>query len=467
MKRYEALVDSQTREGCRVLTLLAILLVPTYTFLDYFTQREYFWDLTINRVITVFLFLMMFIYVRKKYHELNPFWVGYAALTLATVSITDQCYITGGIASPYYVGVLIVLLAGALTFPVLPLHMLNFVFVTIVIYLLGGFIQSDFVITHPEELINNIFSLFSVGIIGVIAARLREDMRKESFDQFLQIEKNQSDLEASKDLLQINLQSEQDNVATLVQEITSRKAELEKALILAEHAKLEAQLALSLREEFISLASHELKTPLTSLTLQTQMVQHKLSQNQEVSQPQMTKLITTYDVQLKRLTRIISDMLDISRIQAGKLELEKTEIDLEHTLKQVVDLAMSIERTTINLVTQGSLVGFWDSFRVEQAILNLVTNAIKYGRGQPIEISLTVHNEEAHITVSDQGIGIKPEHLERIFRRFERAVGANEFAGLGLGLYITKQIVEAHQGKIHVESVYGKGSTFRIALPLK
>lgn len=467
MKRYEALVDSQTREGCRVLTLIAVLLIPTYSILDYLTQRASFLDLTIIRVITDLSFLVLFIYVRKKYHTLNPFWVGYFSLTLASVSVTAQCFVTGGIASPYYVGVVMVVLAGVLSFPVVPIHMLNFVLVTIATYLLGGFIHSDFVITHPENLVNNLFVLVSVGIIGVIAARLREEMRKESFDQFLQIEKNQSELEASKDLLQINLQSEQDNVATLVQEITSRKAELEKALILAEHAKLEAQLALSLREEFISLASHELKTPLTSLTLQTQMVQHKLSQNQEVSRPQLTKLITTYEVQLKRLTRIISDMLDISRIRAGKLELEKTEIDLEHTLKQVVDLAMSIERISINLVTEGPLVGQWDSFRVEQAILNLVTNAIKYGRGRPVAITLAVLNDKAQITVADQGIGIKQEHLERIFLRFERAVGLNEFAGLGLGLYITKQIVEAHQGRIFVESIYGEGSTFKIELPLK
>lgn len=450
--RYHSLVEEQTREACRVLNILAITLFPVYAFLDYYAHRSYFTELTINRIVTVVLFALILIYVHKRYRTMNPFVVGFSSLTLVTVMVTHQCYLLGGFVSPYYAGVSLVLLAGILIFPVAPKQMLFFVTVNIFVYLLGGFLKSGFVIDHPEEFSNNMFVLLTNGTIGVVASKMREEMRVESFDRFLQIEKGQAELEASKDLLQKNLQSEQDNVAALVREMTARKAEIERAL--------------GLREEFISLASHELKTPITSLSLQTQIFHRRVEQNQEISKDQMLKLITTYDQQLKRLNRIISDMLDISRIQAGKFELERDNIDLELSIKQVVDLAMSIERTTINIVTEGQLIGNWDSFRLEQAVLNLLTNAIKYGRGLPIDISLRSKNGRAHITVSDQGIGIRPENLERIFRRFERAVGATEFAGLGLGLYITKQIVDAHGGEIFVESEFGKGSTFKVVLPI-
>ncbi|WPU63488.1 sensor histidine kinase [Peredibacter starrii] len=467
LTRYQNMVVSQTRESCRVLTLLGITLIPLYAILDYIAHRDYFIELSITRTAAVILFVLIFVYVKKRYDSMNPFVVGFSSLTLAATLVTIQCYILGGFASPYYAGVNLVLLAGILIFPVVPRQMFFLVTLNVLIYILAGFLKSNFELTHLAEFLNNTFVLMTTGIIGVIAAKIREEGRIQSFNQVLQIEKNQTELEASRDILQLNLQSEQDNVAALVQEITSRKAELEKALILAEHAKLESQLALSLREEFISLASHELKTPITSLTLQTQLYQRKFMKDQTLEPDQLSKLFMTYDLQLKRLTRIISDMLDISRIQAGKFELEVTEVDLEMTVKQVVDLAMSIERVPINLVTQGSVKGHWDAFRIEQAVLNLVTNAIKYGRGMPIDITLKSANNAVIIEVADRGIGIRPEHLGRIFDRFERAVGHREFAGLGLGLYITKQIVEAHGGKIQVESVYNEGSKFTITLPLK
>lgn len=467
IKRYQHLVESQTRESCRVLNTLAITLIPFYAILDYVAHRNYFIELVITRILIVLIFIGIFVYVKKRYYVMNPFVVGFTSLTIAATAVTIQCYILGGFTSPYYAGVNLVLLAGVLIFPVRPWHMFILVAFNVFVYIFAGFLKSNFEMTHLSEFLTNTFVLFTTGLIGIIAAKIREEGRKQSFNQVLQIEKNQTELEASRDILQLNLQSEQNNVATLVQEITSRKAELEKALILAEHAKLESQLALSLREEFISLASHELKTPITSLTLQTQLYQRRFEQDQTIRPEQMTKLFVTYDLQLKRLTRIISDMLDISRIQAGKFELEIVEVDLETTVKQVVDLAMSIERVPINLVTQGSVKGQWDAFRVEQAILNLVTNAIKYGRGQPIDISLKSANNSVIIEVADKGIGIRPEHMGRIFDRFERAVGHREFAGLGLGLYITKQIIEAHGGKIEVESTYNVGSKFTITLPLK
>lgn len=451
-KRYQQLVETQTRESCRIFSLLAIGLFPLYGFLDYYAHRELFADLILNRILGVTLFILMFIYVVKRYATMNPYLVGFFSLTLVTVMVTHQCYVMGGFVSPYYAGVSIVLLAGILLFPVAPRQMFIFVTVNIAIYLLGGFLASGLSLSHPYDFSNNMSVLLANGVIGVVASMHREELRIESFNRLLQAEKSQSELEASKDLLQKNLQSEQDNVAALVREMTARQAEIERAL--------------GLREEFISLASHELKTPITSLSLQTQIFARRVVQNQDISKDQMLKLITTYDQQLKRLNRIISDMLDISRIQAGKFELETGKIDLELSIKQVVDLAMSIERTTINLVTEGQLIGTWDGFRLEQAVLNLLTNAIKYGRGRPIDISLRNIADRAHITVSDQGIGIRPENLERIFRRFERAVGATEFAGLGLGLYITKQIIDAHGGEIFVESEFGKGSTFKVVLPV-
>jgi signal transduction histidine kinase len=165
-------------------------------------------------------------------------------------------------------------------------------------------------------------------------------------------------------------------------------------------------------------------------------------------------------------------MLDLSRIRSGNLTISPEDCDLSEVVTGVVErLLPQFEnypsRAPQMLLTQG-LVGHWDRFRIEQVMNNLVTNALRYGQGKEIKIRSFQQNKEACLEISEQGIVISPENIAKIFDRFERAgISASEVSGLGLGLYITNQIVLAHHGRIEVESELKKGSTFRLVLPLK
>jgi signal transduction histidine kinase len=230
--------------------------------------------------------------------------------------------------------------------------------------------------------------------------------------------------------------------------------------------------AARVRDEFISIASHELKTPLTSLKLQTQINERRIASGDLTAfDPVRTrKLIESTSRQVDRLTRLVEDMLDISRINLGKFHLNIEDFDLA---EMVVETA---ERTRPQAEAAGceitvnvgeSIIGCWDRFRVEQIVTNLLSNAIRYCPRLPIKISVTRDGPLAVVVVRDQGPGIAAENQERIFERFERAVNAEGIGGgMGLGLYICRQIAQAHGGSIRVESVLGQGSSFILSLPV-
>jgi signal transduction histidine kinase len=226
------------------------------------------------------------------------------------------------------------------------------------------------------------------------------------------------------------------------------------------------------RDEFLSIASHELKTPLTSLKLQAQVVLRNIRRNDpKVYEPEKVKaLVKQIDDQTTRLTRLVDDMLDISRIRTGRLRIVKEDVELSEVVLDVVErLRPQFLRYNDDLpeldLTPG-IRGNWDRFRLEQVLTNLFTNAMRYGNGRPVKVRTEVAGPVVRIAVIDQGIGIARENLEKIFERFERAgMSASEISGLGLGLFITNQIVRAHGGSIHVESAPGAGSTFIVELP--
>ena len=243
---------------------------------------------------------------------------------------------------------------------------------------------------------------------------------------------------------------------------------------ITERKKMEDKLknAIMARDEFLSIASHELKTPLTSLLLQAQSILRNINLRkiEEFTPEKLTKFSLMIEQQIQRLVRLVDDMLDISRIQSGKLAIHEEEFDF---LEAIVEVSDKFETQIRNATGQSlvreslpSIKGNWDRQRVEQVISNLLSNAIKYGEAKPIHIGLFKYNEKLKFFIKDHGLGIKKDNVERIFQRFERAVSANAVSGLGLGLYITKQIVESHQGKIWVESEVGSGSTFWVELPL-
>lgn len=244
---------------------------------------------------------------------------------------------------------------------------------------------------------------------------------------------------------------------------------------LSERKKVEMELqkAIQTRDNFLSIASHELKTPLTSMRLQSQMMKRRVDKGDEevFSRNNVLKLINQTDSQVTRLARLVEDMLDISRISSGKLSIKKEEFDLGEAITHVVERLKNeiVEKTgslpRINFISD-ECKGSWDRQRVEQVLLNLITNALNYGLGHPIEIELKKFHHLVRFSVRDFGIGIDKKEQTRIFNRFERNVSANEVSGLGLGLYITREIVELHNGRIWVESESGMGSKFSVELPL-
>ena len=237
-----------------------------------------------------------------------------------------------------------------------------------------------------------------------------------------------------------------------------------------EQALRETQEAVRARDEFLSVAAHELRTPLTSLRLHLQLLLRQVGGSNHEPPPELAPRARVLDRQLSRLVGLVNTLLDVSRLAAGRLSLEPRELDLAQMVRQMAE-AFSEEfnraGSTLSLHVDGPLLGEWDSLRLEQVLVNLLSNAVKYGGGQPVEVSLVSEGPTAVLAVKDQGIGISEDGMARLFGKFERAVSERHYGGLGLGLYITRQIVEAMGGSITVRSAQGKGSTFILRLPTR
>lgn len=232
----------------------------------------------------------------------------------------------------------------------------------------------------------------------------------------------------------------------------------------------ELQRSLKMRDEFMSLVAHELRTPLNTLFLETQMrsLQIKRGNAAAFAPQQMEAMVQRDERQIKSMIRLIDDMLDVSRMRSGKLSIRPTQVQLMSLLERIVsDLSLQAATTGSSLTLQphDPVSGCWDEFRVEQVIVNLLTNALRYGGGQPVQVSVEQVGECVRIDVRDGGKGIAPGDLERIFEPFERGARNGEPKGLGLGLYISRQLAISHSGELRVTSVAGEGSTFSLMLP--
>jgi two-component system, OmpR family, sensor kinase len=227
--------------------------------------------------------------------------------------------------------------------------------------------------------------------------------------------------------------------------------------------------AVQLRDDFLSVAGHELKTPLAALTLQLQNLRRRAAQGEPAPAPLLERL-DKISGQVARLSRLVNELLDVSRITSDRLALQLEEVELGALAREVVErFSDQLERAGCSLLLQveAPVVGRWDRGRLDQVITNLLSNAIKYSPGKPIELSVAQGGTGVRLTVRDQGIGIPSKVQGRIFERFERAVSERHYGGLGLGLWISRQIVLAHGGTISLQSAPGEGSTFTVELPLK
>lgn len=237
----------------------------------------------------------------------------------------------------------------------------------------------------------------------------------------------------------------------------------------AEEARMrlaQAKEAIRLRDEFLSIASHELRTPLTALELQLQTLNRRLAgAADDTSRRKVNQAIHA----ARRLANLIDELLNVSRISTGRLSLNLQKFDLTQSAKDVLEQfadTASAAGCSVSLTTEGPVVGTWDKLRMEQVLTNLLANAVKYGARAPVEVTVWSEGGAAVMEVTDDGPGIPKEDLSRIFERFERAHSMRHHGGLGLGLYVARQIAAAHGGTVSARNAEGHGACLTVRVPL-
>jgi signal transduction histidine kinase len=236
-------------------------------------------------------------------------------------------------------------------------------------------------------------------------------------------------------------------------------------------AQAQLQRAVSMRDDFMSMIAHELRNPLNSVYLQAQLRRKMLSTPRPPDSLAMLKMVERDERQIRSMVRLLDDMLDVSRARTGHLTIVPASFDLAVSATTVVEAIRDQAKASgiaVTIAAPESLMLVGDEFRIEQVITNLLTNALRYGQGKPVTVVVgqREHEQEAFVSVRDQGMGVAPADQERIFEQFERTEGAAKVAGLGLGLYIARQIAQAHQGRLEVRSAPGEGAEFILSLPL-
>ena len=230
----------------------------------------------------------------------------------------------------------------------------------------------------------------------------------------------------------------------------------------------ERRQAIRLRDDFLIVASHELKTPLTALMLGVENLQRRLQRESDDRSVGHRRKLSACHAQVDRLAGLVDGLLDVSRLSGRKLQLHRQPADLAAIVTPILEemrpKAQS-QHCELQLSISGGLWGLWDCERIQQMVRALVDNACKYGSGQPIRVTLEHRHGQAQLCIADQGIGIAPGDVERIFYRFERAVSAQYYGGMGLGLFVARKIARAHGGRLWVQSKLGQGSRFFVNLP--
>jgi signal transduction histidine kinase/PAS domain-containing protein len=231
----------------------------------------------------------------------------------------------------------------------------------------------------------------------------------------------------------------------------------------------EAKDAIWLRDEFLAVASHELRTPLTTLQLQLDSLDRAADQMAPDEAARMRRKLASSSRQAVRLDNLVDSLLDVSRITTGRLVIKPEWMDLVEVARDMTERHRDQARgggTTLHLdAAESHIEVHWDRLRIEQILSNLLSNAIKYGAGKPVDLRLERVEDRVRIVIRDRGIGIRQADVERIFGRFERAVSTRHYGGLGLGLFIARQVVQAHGGEIRVGASQGPGAEIVVSMP--
>jgi PAS domain S-box-containing protein len=285
--------------------------------------------------------------------------------------------------------------------------------------------------------------------------------------------------DGSRITVQVNIRPLMDESGATIGAINSFQdvTELRRAQEDRERLVTALEQAVRARDEFLDVASHELRTPITTLTLQADALLRSLSmalQGEEtgemLSPARLAGRARTVRAQLTRLSALVESISDASRIVAGNLELTLENVELaavvEDVTRRLAERARELD-ATVEVRAEPGIIGVWDRSRLDQVVMNLIDNALKFGRGRPVEVRVAKTGATALLSVRDAGIGIDPQDHERIFGRFERAISAWSYGGLGLGLWISKSLVAAMGGRISVESRPGEGATFTVELPAR
>ncbi|WBY03112.1 hybrid sensor histidine kinase/response regulator [Ramlibacter tataouinensis] len=236
--------------------------------------------------------------------------------------------------------------------------------------------------------------------------------------------------------------------------------------------RMQAELgqAVRVRDDFMSMVSHELRNPLNALYLQAQLRGRMAAQGKLPPVDEFQRLAARDEHQIRAMIRLLDDMLDVSRARTGRLAMSPAPMNLAELVRRAADGVREQARTAgvaLTLAVPETLPVVADEFRIEQVVMNLLTNALRYGARQPVTVRLEPAGGEAVLSVRDEGPGIDPADQERIFRQFERGASGRQVPGLGLGLYISRQIAEAHGGRLDVRSRPGHGAEFTLRLPLQ
>jgi signal transduction histidine kinase len=308
-----------------------------------------------------------------------------------------------------------------------------------------------FVSAAGREL-NYAFKGYETGAVDFMYKPLDPDAVRGKVNVFVTLDQQRREMRRQMEALERSRKEQE----VLLRELNATQGELQRSL--------------RMRDEFMSLVAHELRTPLNTLFLETQMrsLQLKRGNMPAFNPEQMGNMIKRDERQIKAMIRLIDDMLDVSRMKSGTLSIRPGKVELVTLLERVVsDLSLAAAAAGCNLLLlpHPPVDGWWDEFRIEQVVVNLLTNALRYGGGGDVEISVHGEGCNVRIDVSDHGKGIAPDFIDRIFEPYERGAKSGEPKGLGLGLYISRQLATSHGGQLTASSLPGQGATFSLLLP--